>query len=220
MSNRDRLTQDQTAEALDGTAFIHLLGALRASYRLKDFAAAAALVQAVGVAAEEAQHHPDVSLGWGSAGFVLSSHDVGGVTQRDLDLAGRIQQLADEAGAEAQDAPPSATTIAVDTVDESAIKDFWRVAFGYEERRDEDGDLELVDPAGVGPLIWFQRMQPPRLDRNRIHFDVYVAAVEAGKRVEAVLAAGGHLVTDEYAPRWWVLADIEGNEICICTSSD
>jgi 4a-hydroxytetrahydrobiopterin dehydratase len=33
----------------------------------------------------------------------------------------------------------------------------------------------------------------------------------------AAIAAGGHLVTDEHAPAWWVLADAEGNEVCVAT---
>ena len=33
----------------------------------------------------------------------------------------------------------------------------------------------------------------------------------------AVVAAGGRLVTDEYAPSWWVLADADGNLACVCT---
>ena len=38
---------------------------------------------------------------------------------------------------------------------------------------------------------------------------------EAG--VAAAIAAGGRLVTDEHAPSWWVLADTEGNEVCVAT---
>ena len=40
---------------------------------------------------------------------------------------------------------------------------------------------------------------------------------EAEARVAAAIAAGGHLVSDERAPRFWVLADGEGNEVCVCT---
>jgi 4a-hydroxytetrahydrobiopterin dehydratase len=40
---------------------------------------------------------------------------------------------------------------------------------------------------------------------------------QAEARVAAALAAGGHLVTDQYAPAWWVLADAEGNEACVAT---
>ena len=34
-------------------------------------------------------------------------------------------------------------------------------------------------------------------------------------RIRAALAAGGHIVTDQFAPDWWVLADSEGNEACV-----
>ena len=49
--------------------------------------------------ADELNHHPDVQVGYGKISFKLSSHDVGGVTERDVTLALRIQQLADAAGA-------------------------------------------------------------------------------------------------------------------------
>ena len=40
----------------------------------------------------------------------------------------------------------------------------------------------------------------------------------AQERVAAAVAAGGSLVTDEYAPAFWVLADAHGNKACVCTS--
>ena len=40
---------------------------------------------------------------------------------------------------------------------------------------------------------------------------------QAEARVAAAIAAGGHLVSDERAPAFWVLADAEGNEVCVCT---
>ena len=60
-------------------------------------------------------------------------------------------------------------------------------------------------------------MDAPRPQRNRIHIDVTVAHDEAEDRIAAALAAGGRLLTDQYAPSFWVLADAEGNEACICT---
>ncbi|TQL47720.1 4a-hydroxytetrahydrobiopterin dehydratase [Homoserinimonas aerilata] len=214
-----RLTPEQTATQLAGTAFVHLRGALHAAYTTADFASAAALVARVGEAADALDHHPDVSLGWGSARFVLSSHDSGGVTARDLALAQRIQELADAAGATAATRVPGSYDIGIDTVDADGIRPFWKAAFDYEEQDLGEDGIDLVDPRGVAPKIWFQRMDPPRLDRNRIHFDVYVPFEDAEARVEAVLEAGGTLMTDEFAPNWWVLADAEGNEVCICTST-
>jgi 4a-hydroxytetrahydrobiopterin dehydratase len=67
------------------------------------------------------------------------------------------------------------------------------------------------------PAFWFQQMDAPRPQRNRIHVDVTVPHDVAEERVAATLAAGGRLVTDAYAPSWWVLADAEGNEACVCT---
>jgi 4a-hydroxytetrahydrobiopterin dehydratase len=40
---------------------------------------------------------------------------------------------------------------------------------------------------------------------------------QAEARIAAAIAAGGHLVTDQQAPSWWVLADAEGNEACVAT---
>lgn len=64
-------------------------------WELKDFAAAMAFVDRVAEAAEEADHHPDIHLhGWNKVRLVLSTHSEGGVTQADLDMAARIDELA------------------------------------------------------------------------------------------------------------------------------
>ncbi|WP_349897176.1 4a-hydroxytetrahydrobiopterin dehydratase [Parafrigoribacterium soli] len=211
------LSSSDTAERLRGTAFVHLSPALHASYSTDDFATASAFVARVAEAADAMNHHPEVRLGYGSVAFELSSHDAGGVTERDVELATRIQSIADELGARADSVPTARYTIAIDTLDADHIRDFWRVGMGYVESVTGD-EVELVDPRGIAPKIWFQEMEPPRLDRNRIHLDVYVPTTDARARVDAVLAAGGTLMTDEYAPEWWVLADVEGNELCICTA--
>ena len=53
--------------------------------------------------------------------------------------------------------------------------------------------------------------------RNRIHLDVDVPPELAQSRIDAALAAGGTLRDAGAAPAFWVLADAEGNEVCICT---
>ena len=78
----------------------------------------------------------------------------------------------------------------------------------------------LVDPAGELPNIWFQQMDEPRPQRNRIHFDLHVPHDDADGRIRAALEAGGVLVSDAEARSFWILADVEGNEICICTWQD
>lgn len=69
-----------------GWASVHE-NALAKSFELPDFASALALVVRVGLAAEKRDHHPDVQLGFGRATFTWSTHDAGGVTQLDIDLA-------------------------------------------------------------------------------------------------------------------------------------
>lgn len=59
----------------------------------KDFAAAMAFVNRVAELAEEADHHPDISVSWNTVVLTLSTHSAGGITQLDLDLAGRIDGL-------------------------------------------------------------------------------------------------------------------------------
>ena len=217
MSASAILTQAETEPRLRASAFVHLDGGLHASFRTPDFASALALVNAVGAVADELNHHPDASLGWGRATFQLSSHDAGGVTERDLQLAHRIQALADAAGASAAGLPPTRYDIAIDCTDVDAILPFWKVGLDYTAVVGKEG-TELVDPRGQGPRVWFQHMEIARTERNRIHLDVYVPTPQAAARVDAVVEAGGFLLTDEHAPEWWVLADAEGNEMCICTT--
>ncbi|GEP27003.1 MULTISPECIES: VOC family protein [Cryobacterium] len=207
-----------TKKQLTGTAFVHLDGFLHAAFRTKDFASALELVNRVGDVAESMNHHPDVRLGYGSVSLTLTSHDAGGVTARDLELAVRVQQIADTLGATAHDQQPTRYDIAIDCTDADAVRPFWRVGLGYTEVAGDDG-IELVDPRGLAPKVWFQHMEIARTARNRIHLDVYVPSDDAEDRVAAVLEVGGVLLTDEHAPDWWVLADVEGNELCVCTAA-
>ena len=215
--SKKTLTPAETAAELDGTGFVHLDGTLYGSYKTSDFEGAAVLVAQVAEVADAQNHHPDIRLGYGRVGFELSSHDAGGVTERDIALARAIHEIAEAFGATIETVQPTRYEIAIDCVDADAIRDFWRVGLGYEPL-DSGDETELVDPRGRGPKVWFQHMDPPRTDRNRIHLDVYVPTVDAEERVQDIVAAGGFLLTDEFAPGWWVLADVEGNELCVCTS--
>jgi 4a-hydroxytetrahydrobiopterin dehydratase len=215
-SSEYTLRPAQTASVLAGGAFVHLDGALHAGFSTGDFTAGVRLLDAVAVEADEAGHHPDVTLGYGTVGFRLSSHDVGGVTERDLRLALRIQDIAARQGAAATPYVPTRADVAIDCSDEDAVRPFWRVALGYRESGPAD-DIELLDPQGTGPRVWFQHMDIPRTERNRIHLDVYLPLADCEERVQDIIDVGGVLLTDEHAPDWWVLADPEGNELCVCS---
>jgi 4a-hydroxytetrahydrobiopterin dehydratase len=87
---------------------------------------------------------------------------------------------------------------------------------GYDDESGED----LFNLTRQGPPFWFQQMDAPRPQRNRIHIDIYVPHELAEARVAAALAAGGHIVSDENAPGWWTLADAEGNEVDVASWPD
>jgi 4a-hydroxytetrahydrobiopterin dehydratase len=67
--------------------------ALVRSYRLPDFAAALAFAVRLGMIAEKRDHHPDILIGWGKARVLWTTHDAGGITRLDLDLAEATDSL-------------------------------------------------------------------------------------------------------------------------------
>lgn len=178
------------------------------------------LVDQVFEVAEEMDHHPDADLRFTQVRFGLSTHDAGGVTQLDIELAHRIDALATAVGAARLSPAADIVEIGMDTTDPSRVAPFWRAALGYRPAREGDDDV-LLDPHGLGPQVWFQQTSTPASpagQRGRAHVDVTVSDLdEAARRRAAVEAAGGRLVTDAHAPAWWVYADPDGNELCICT---
>jgi 4a-hydroxytetrahydrobiopterin dehydratase len=157
----------------------------------------------------------------------LQTAEVGWVTERDVELARNISAVVDEfrletgSGGEAgagRGRSVQVLEIGIDALDAAAIRPFWRAVLGYADEPGRSGPWDgLIDPLGQGPAVWFQRMDAPRPQRNRIHLDVSVPHDEAEPRIEAALAAGGRLINDTEAPAFWVLADAEGNEACITT---
>jgi len=213
MASYDVLTATRFA-ALDGLDdWRYLLGAVHATFTAPDYAAALALLVALGEAADAADHHPDLDLRYpGTVHVVLRTHATGSVTTADADLARTISAIAAGAGAVAHPRRAVATELAIDALDIAAVRPFWAAVLGY-----PDVDGRLADPLGRGPVVWFQQMDAPRPQRNRVHFDITVADDEADARVRAALGAGGRLVDDSFARAFWVLADAEGNEVCVCT---
>ncbi|MDO5682524.1 MAG: 4a-hydroxytetrahydrobiopterin dehydratase [Propionibacteriaceae bacterium] len=187
-----------------------LLDALYATFQTGSFTAGLALVQRITDLAEAANHHPDVLLTYPRVEVKLFSHDTGGVTDRDLALARQISEAAAAAGHAAR---TSQTIIefGLDTTRTREQAEFWAVAC----------DSSVIDDDEVAcspraPSLWFQPSDEPLA--QRWHPDIWVPHDQAEERVAAVLAAGGVLVDETYAPAWWVLADPDGNRFCICTS--
>lgn len=68
--------------------------ALVRTYTFPDFKAALGYTVELGLEAERRDHHPDVTVGWGKAKVLLTTHDAGGVTVLDLELARAADELA------------------------------------------------------------------------------------------------------------------------------
>lgn len=210
------LTAREFAEFDDVPDWRYILGGIRADFAASNFAAATALALKVANAAEAFDHHPDINVRYPNrVQVVLTTHAIGGLAMIDVELARLISDIASAYGVSSANDPTSTIEIAIDAVDIEAIRPFWRAVLGY---NDESGNL--VDPLRVGPAVWFQQMDQARPQRNRIHIDVTVPHDHATDRIAAALAAGGVMMSDASARSFWVLADVEGNEACVCTWQD
>ncbi|GAA4235666.1 4a-hydroxytetrahydrobiopterin dehydratase [Streptosporangium album] len=213
----ERITPRQFHEA-DGVEDWRVLGEGACTYfRTGSFAAGARLVHAISQLAGIEDHHPDVDLRYGgvTVRLITITNDYYGLSERDVELARQISAVARKLGVPADPSAVWNVQVSIDALVGPEVLPFWRAVLGYRDRGDSPEDL--IDPHGRGPLVYFQQMDAPRQQRNRIHIDVWVPHDQAEARIAAAIAAGGHLVTDKYAPSWWVLADAEGNEACLCT---
>ncbi len=213
-----RLTGRQIAgEGLHGWAF--LLGGLQTRVHTRDFATGLAVVAAIGAAAEDMDHHPDLDLRHDHVDVRVTSRDEGGVTERDIALARAVFAIAAGSGARLGCADLSRIELALDTPDRESVLPFWAAVLAMEHGAGPDVGDEVRDPAGALPTVWFQASGGEE-PRQRWHPDVWVDPAQVRPRIDAALAAGGTLVGEEEAPSFWVLADPEGNRVCLCTWQD
>ncbi|HEY3749216.1 MAG TPA: VOC family protein [Pseudonocardiaceae bacterium] len=209
------LTRQDASDAVHELGWRLVLGRLRTHVPVGSLAAGAELAAVLAAGVDD---HLQIDLRAERVILSLRSPATASVTGRDVDVARSISSLLAERGLRAEpDVSRAAQVveIAVDAMDIALIRPFWQAVFGYQD--EFDGAESLIDPHGQGPAIWFQQMDAPRPQRNRIHLDISVPHDEAPGRIERTLAAGGVLLSDEEAPAFWVLADAEGNEVCITT---
>ncbi|SKB10317.1 4a-hydroxytetrahydrobiopterin dehydratase [Aeromicrobium choanae] len=196
-----------------------LVHSLHARFRTGDFAQGLEFVVDIGAAAEAANHHPDVKLTYTHVDITLISHDSGGITDRDLDLARTISDLAGERGFESDPARLAIVEIALNAQDKDAIGPFW-AAMLTGDANAYDGE-QVTDDTGQVPLLWFQ----PTERRNEapsmcFHLDIWIPVGQLPSRIEAGVAAGGRVFDDSESPSFVVLEDAEGNKACLCTVMD
>lgn len=193
---------------------------IEANFEAESYAAAGRFVAEVAALCDELDHHAAVDLRYpGLVHVVSTTHTHDALTDRDVTLARAVSELAANQGLKTMPRDSMQLEVAIDAVDVDAVVPFWRTVLGYVPEHAADGAAVrgLIDPEGIEPAVWFRHMGEPRSGRNRVHLDVHVPHDVAAERVEAALAAGGRLVSDEAAPSFWVLADADGNEACLCT---
>jgi hypothetical protein len=137
--------------------------------------------------------------------------------------------------------------VVFDAADPLKLAAFWGEAIGYVEEDPPDGfdsweawaaanDVpredwgnyaSRVDPDGVGPRLFFQRVPEPKTAKNRVHLDLAVSGGPGtpleerrraiGAAVERAVTAGATRVReyDEDGQFWVVMRDPEGNEFCL-----
>ena len=144
----------------------------------------------------------------------------GGIWVRadDVTLARLLSEVATRHDVTSTPAEVLQVELAIDTADDARLGPFWAAVL--------TGDAGAVvrdtvfDPTGQGPSLWFQETEPHEVPRQRWHPDVWVAPEVAEARIAAAVAAGGTVVDDSEAPSFTVLADPDGNKVCVCTFLD
>lgn len=227
MSNpKEGLNPTQIREAkLKDFRFVH--GWLRARFSTGTFVRGVEFVNGIAALAEESNHHPDITLTYTDVVVAMRSHDVGAITSRDINLARQISDLAGAMGLDVDVKGLTAVDMGLDVPDASEgdaaarLAPFYAALLGSEVQ-----GRELTDATHQTPSLWWQVTEddgnpslPKQDPPQKWHFDVWVAEGEGQARVDAALAAGGRLVSDEAAPSYWVLEDADGNRSCVCTSA-
>jgi len=185
-------------------------------FRTASLAEGVRLIDAIGRLVDGSGRRPEIDLRPTGVTVRLFVDDTGALTDRDLALASAISAAARDLGARPDPTLVQMIQIAIDALVISDVRPFWEAVLGYRPIGGED----LIDPRSEGPTIWFQQMDAPRPQRNRIHVDLYLPQDQAEARIAAAIEAGGRIVNDANAPEWWTLADPEGNEVDVAPWPD
>lgn len=226
----DMLRSEQIAQA-GLTDWRKLAQGLHARYLVDDFGAGARFVSAVGEAGDALGHHPRVALGTTYVDLELVTDDaiyrdddgtelvVEWVTQRDVDLARRITEIAAAHRLVADPASVSEIELGLDTARSASIAPMWALLLtgsADAQGRGTPGD-EVRDATVRVPNLWFGDADEQESAGQRFHVEVYVAPEVAEERIAAAVAAGGTVVDDSDAPGLTVIADQDGNTGVVCT---
>lgn len=228
----DMMTGAQIAEA-ELTGWRKLAQGLHARYGVPDFATGVRFLAAVGEAGDAMGHHPMVTMVRGCIDLRLTSSDaiyrdqdgaehvVEWVTQRDVDLARRISEVAADQALVADPTGVVDFELGLETANPERVAPVWASLLTGDpasQGRGTPGE-EIRDATRRVPNLWFDAGDGngagAGAPAQRFHLEVYVAAHVAQQRIDAAVAAGGTVV-DDSQPGLTVIADPDGNRGVLC----
>ena len=105
--------------------------------------------------------------------------------------------------------------ITFDVANPRVMAEFWAEALHYDIQEITATVATIVDPNGLRPRCCFQKVATPKVGKNRIHLDLYVADMEAEVKRLIDLGARKLRIGHEDNVVWTVMLDVEGNEFCV-----
>jgi len=185
-------------------------------YATDSFAQGAAFVAEIATITQAVGHECDVDLRPQGVTVKTFTRRDGALSAKDAVLAVEISAAAHRLGLQPDPSKLVVIGIAVAQGEGVDTRPFWEAVSGYDRLYDED----LIDPTRRNPHLWFHELSPAKPGRGRTHIDVSVPADQAEKRVKAAIAAGGRIVDDSAAPKWWTIASPDNHGVDVAGWAD
>lgn len=200
------------ADDLDDWVVLH--GGATAVFSVESFVAATRLAGGV---AEVPGVEAGVVLTVASDSLTVRlTRDIWQLEARHIEFARAISAVARSQGADPDRGAVQEVQLAIAAKPGESDVGFWRAVLGYSPMAPDNA----VDPLAHGSTVWIQELDPSKPLKHAMHIDVSVAHEHARQRLAAALEAGGRIVDDSEAPRWWTLSDQAGNRVCITSWPD
>jgi 4a-hydroxytetrahydrobiopterin dehydratase len=186
----------------------------QACFRTGSLSQGIELLSAIADAARQFEIEPDIDLRPEAVVVRIHYRGADHIRPTAPALAAAISRAATERGLIAAPELISTVDIAVAQGPDADTRPFWNAVLNYGNYWDSDS----IDPLRRGPQLSFQENE--RSGRGRTHIDVSVSPDMAQRRIDAALAAGGRMVDDSHAPKWWTLASSDNHGVDIAAWND
>lgn len=108
--------------------------------------------------------------------------------------------------------------LVLDCTDPEELAKFWGPALDYQIVGGAGAYVMLLPKSPGGPQLLLQQVSEPKSAKNRMHLDIHVVDIDAeAARLEGLGAKRvSSSAFEEHGTRWHLMADPEGNELCVC----